>query len=60
MKASTAAPSVPATSKSRLRRGGRRWSERVPEWLAAYLAFVAAFSAILAVLPVPAATETPA
>jgi lysyl-tRNA synthetase class 2 len=52
MKASTAAPSVSATSKPWLQRRGRPWLERVPEWLAAYLAFVAVFSAILAVLPV--------
>ena len=52
MKASTAPPSGSATSRPWLQRRGRRRLERVPEWLAAYLAFVAAFSAILAVLPV--------
>ena len=52
MKASTAPPSGSAMSRPWLQRRGRRWLERVPEWLAAYVAFVAAFSAILGVLPV--------
>jgi lysyl-tRNA synthetase class 2 len=52
MKASTAPPSGSAKSRPWLQRRGRRRLERLPEWLAAYLGFVAAFSAILAVLPV--------
>ena len=51
MTASVAAPSAPATAKPRLQRSGRRRLERIPELLAVYLGFVAAFSAVLAVFP---------
>jgi lysyl-tRNA synthetase class 2 len=51
MKASMAgAPSAPATTKPRLERR-ERWLKRVPDVLASYLGFVAAFSALLAVFP---------
>src|SRR4051794_11308721 len=50
MKASVAvAPSAPATSRFR---GTRGWRDRVPDLLASYLAFVAAFSGLIAVFPV--------
>src|SRR3954465_10241242 len=52
MEASTAAtPGAPATKKPRLERRDRRL-ERVPDLLASYLGFVAAFSALLAVFPI--------
>src|SRR5689334_13286546 len=51
MKASVAgAPSAPARTTSRLERRERRL-QRVPDLLASYLGFVAAFSALLAVFP---------
>src|SRR3954453_10032327 len=47
----TVAPTAEVMSKSRLRRSGRAWVVRVPEVVASYLAFVAAFSAVLTVFP---------
>src|SRR4051794_1146651 len=52
MKASmVAAPDAPATPKSRVPRARGRRLERVPDLLASYLVFVAAFAALLAVFP---------
>src|SRR4051812_37639878 len=46
----TVAPSAEVISKARLRRGGA-WLVRVPDVLASYLGFVAAFAALLTVFP---------
>src|SRR4051794_36087369 len=52
MKASmVAAPDAPATPKPRVPRARGRRLERVPDLLASYLVFVAAFAALLAVFP---------
>jgi lysyl-tRNA synthetase class 2 len=46
----TVAPTAEVISKARLRRGGA-WLVRVPDVLASYLGFVAAFAALLTVFP---------
>ena len=53
MKASVVVgPGAPASSKSHPQGRRRRLLERVPDLLASYLAFVAAFSALIAVFPI--------